>query len=185
MSDTISETPVEDVQEISCQVEWHMPAHGSDERYFPASNVFEEGQALAVLLAHEVVFLNDHWWQKDWSKWAQSLTSLNVNCNDVFASACADAEEMPYREIENVYRMWKMDSEWGPAVWAMIRRNKMPQRRLEDMIRKAGIWNFEKLPIGETRADENVKDFFAQLRFPGAENNTKQHVESQLSTAKE
>ena len=28
--------------------------------------MFEEGQALARLLAEEVIFLNSHWWEKDW-----------------------------------------------------------------------------------------------------------------------
>lgn len=125
---------------------------------------FETPQALAHMLINEVIFLNDHWWQKEWPDAAKKLASLNVNCNDVFAWGCADAEELPYDEIEPLYRMWRKDPSWGPAVWCMIRRNQMPQKPVEDSIRKAGVWDLDKLGLGTNTLDAEVHAFVASLR---------------------
>jgi hypothetical protein len=114
---------------------------------------FESECALAHLLMNEVVFLNDHWWQKEWAEDAQRISSINVNCNDVFAWGCADAEELPYREIENLYRMWRKDPQWGAAIWCIIRRKQMPQKPVEDSIRKACMWDLDKLDLGENTMD--------------------------------
>lgn len=124
---------------------------------------FEEAPALAHLLMNEVIFLNDHWWEKEWPEQAREITSLNVNCNDVFAWGCADAEELPYKEVENLYRMWRKDPAWGPAVWCMIQRNQMPQPPVEKLIRKAGIWDLEKLGLGKNTMDDECKAYLAAV----------------------
>lgn len=111
--------------------------------------IFEEESALALLLINEVIFLNDHWWEKEWPEAARGVTSLNVSCNDVFAWGCADGEELPYRDIETLYRMWRKDPVWGSAVWCMIQRNQMPQKPVENIINKAGIWDLSALQLGE------------------------------------
>ena len=43
--------------------------------------------------------------------------------------------------------MWKKDPKWGAAVWCMIQRNKMPQKLVEDKIRKDGIWDLDSLNL--------------------------------------
>jgi hypothetical protein len=103
---------------------------------------------LAVLLIEEVVFLNDNWWQKDWSDDAKKLFSINVNCNDVFAWGCADAESLTYGELANLWGFWKKDPSWGAAVWCMIKRNQMPQKPVEKRIREEGIWDLDALKLG-------------------------------------
>lgn len=104
---------------------------------------FVEEQALALMLANEVIFLNDHQWEKEWPETARKTTSLNVGCNDVFAWGCADAEELPYREIENLYKLWRKEPYWGAAMWCMIQRKQMPQRPVEKYIRATGIWDLD------------------------------------------
>jgi hypothetical protein len=108
---------------------------------------FDDGVALAVLLAKEVVFINDHWWLKDWPKEAQKTFSVNVNCNDVFAWGCAAAEEMFIGDIEEVYRYWEKDNDCGPAVWCMIKRREMPQAPAIKYIEKSGVFNVEELRV--------------------------------------
>lgn len=121
---------------------------------------FEEERALALLLVNDVIFLNDHWWEDDWPEGAKKVTSLNVSCNDVFAWGCSDAEEMPHDELKNLYRMWRKDPEWGAAVWCMLQRKQMPQKPVEDIIRRAGIWNFEELGLAPNTMDAEISAIF-------------------------
>lgn len=127
--------------------------------------MFEKEIALAHLLLNEVVFINSNWWMyfetdiKDhkwalkprsdarWTEEESKTISVNVICNDVFAWGCSESETLPHDEIKNLYRMWKKDSQWGPAVWCMIQRGQMPQKPVEDAIRKAGIWNLDELML--------------------------------------
>ena len=106
---------------------------------------FETEQALALLLINEVVFLNQFWWEKEWPENARRKTSVSVNCNDVFAWGCADAENMDYRDLESLYDMWIKDPSWGPAVWCIIRRRELPQKPVAESIAKRGIWDLNAL----------------------------------------
>jgi hypothetical protein len=113
---------------------------------------FNEELAIAVLLIEEVLFCNDHWWMKDWPDEAKDRTSLNVNCNDVFAWGCSDAETLPHSQLENLWHMWRKDPEWGPAIWCMQQRRKMPQKPVEDRIKKAGIWDLKSMNLEKSAA---------------------------------
>lgn len=156
-------------------VEWEMewvgmkanPAFKDHERiqaHADTEMVFEDHMALGHMLINEVIFINNHWWQKEWPEPCQKMISLNVNCNDVFAWACADSEELPYAEVENLYRMWRKDPMWGSAVWCMIQRRQMPQKPVEDQIRRAGIWDLESLRLGENTQDAECQALFASLK---------------------
>lgn len=108
---------------------------------------FEPTEALAILLLEEVVFLNDHWWEKEWPEAAQKTISINVNVNDVFAWACGDAEGLDYSELESLYDHWVKDRTWGPAVWCCKKRNMMPQKPVAKAIKVAGIWDLESMGL--------------------------------------
>jgi len=122
---------------------------------------FEAGLALAALLRSEVVSVNARWWREDLSEKDRASTCVFVDCSDVFAWACGDAEELPYAEIENVYRMWRKDPKWGPAVWCCIRRNEMPQPPVLAAIAGEGLWDLAAMPLGPNVTDEKVAAFFA------------------------
>lgn len=62
-----------------------------------------------------------------------------VNCNDVFAWACADGEPLPLSEVENAYNT-------DPLHWAILRRGMRPQKPYEDAMRKNGTWH-ERLDV--------------------------------------
>lgn len=114
---------------------------------------------LVVLLLEEVIFLNDHWWmsttrdsrffkeplENPWPEEACNTVSLNVNCSDVFAWGCSDAEECTYRELKDVFDHWEKDPVWGGAIWCIKKRNQMPQKPVYKRIMEAGIWNLDEI----------------------------------------
>lgn len=108
---------------------------------------FEEGPALAVLLAKEVININEHHWKSTWPDDAKKTIYMGVNCNDIFAWGCSDSEEMLYEDIEEVYQHWKKDPIWGSAVWCMIRRKELPQTAVAGRIKAQGIWDLDALAI--------------------------------------
>lgn len=99
---------------------------------------FENDQAIAILLAKEVVFLSNNSWRKDIPESERQKISIHVICNDVFAWGCADCEELPYNEIENLYEFWLKDNIWGPAMWCIKQRKEMPQDPVAQRMKKAG-----------------------------------------------
>ena len=123
------------------------------------SPYFVEEYALAILLLADVVFLNDHWWKKDdgWPEDACKTTSLNVNMSDVLAWGCADAEDMSWREIEDVYSYWLKDPADGPTIWFCKKINMMPQKPVPDAIRKAGIWDIDNMGLDPNPTDKHFE----------------------------
>lgn len=117
--------------------------------------MFNEEDALVVLLACSVVFLNNHWWKKDegWPEDACKVPSLNVNTNDVLVWGCADAAEMQFDDIEEVYTHWEKDPSWGTAVWYCKKMNMMPQEPVADSIRKMGIWDIDNMGLQKNPTD--------------------------------
>lgn len=146
---------------------------------------FRDEQALAMLLINGVVFINSHWWKYKemtnertadgkgyksapipdarWTEEESKTISVHVNCNDVFAWGCADAEELPYDEIENVYRMWRADPSWGTAKWCAIRRKQQPQKPVIDAMKKAGSWDSIMENLGPNTMDAEVQAYFRAM----------------------
>lgn len=116
------------------EIEWSWTDDNGIEHY-----EFEESLALAELLNAEVVFLNSRWYRTE----DQNLISVSVLCNDIFAWGCADAESLPFAEIELLWHMWKKDPIWGPAIWCCKSTNMMPQSPVAKAIEKAGIWDLK------------------------------------------
>ena len=130
--------------------------------------VFDENEALAHLLASGQVFLNNHWWKGEkkylpegvdpWPEAACKTFSINANCNDVFAWACADAEEVEYHELESLYEHFHKDPMWGTAVWCIKKRNEMPQKPVEEAIRKAGFWDLDSMGLEENYSEKYMRE---------------------------
>ncbi len=113
---------------------------------------FEDGKALARLLAEEVIFPSSHWWEKDWPDRARKVVSLNVNCSDIFTWACADAEEVEYGEIQGLYDMYLADRTWGAAKWCAIKRGQRPQPPVIEAMKKVGSWDARMEALGVPNA---------------------------------
>lgn len=117
---------------------------------------------LSALLVSEVIFLNSHWWKEDWPEDARETTSLCVNCSDVFAYACADAEALKYDEIEDLFDHWQRDPLWGPAVWCIKKRKQYPQKRVADAIRKTGLWDLDNMDLADNTQNAEVQACLAR-----------------------
>ena len=136
-------------------IDWVMPYKDR-----PHEIIFEAEYALALMLINQVVFLNDHWWMDDWPEEAKKTTSLNVNCNDIFAWGCADAEELLHNDIEPLYRMWRADPAWGASKWCAIRRNQKPQPPVIKAMKTAGSWDDIMERLGENTMDAETQAYF-------------------------
>lgn len=150
------------------------------------TTVFEHEDALALMLLNDVVFLNglchryhSEPFSPDEPSEVSGLVSIHVICSDVFAWGCADAENLPYREIENLYRFWRKDPNWGPAVWCMVRRNQMPQKPAEEIIAAQGIWNLADFHLGPNTMDAQAHEF---LRTAVAQVNATQTAGEQIAS---
>ena len=141
-------------------VEWEMDwsqVKSDGTRMYPdhpeTEMVFEIEKAVAHLIINDVIFLNSHHWEKEWAEKARKSTALLVNCNDLFAWGCADAEEISTedKEVETLYRMWKQNPVWGPSLWCMVKRREMPQNPVAKAMRDIGI------DLDEFRKEHNLR----------------------------
>ena len=155
------------IEAMKKQVRWtmdnrNMKARNPDNeriQSFPdTEEMFETEIALAVLLFAQVVFTNDHWWEKEWPERAKKITSLNVNQNDVLMWGAADAHEMTHSQIEEVYTYWEKDPAWGTAVWYCKEMNMMPQKPVADSIRKGGIWDIDNMGLQKNPTDGDFEE---------------------------
>lgn len=108
---------------------------------------FDAEAAIAALLIEKKIFMNSNWWEKEWPEEAQKRISMNVNCNDVFAWGCADAESLDYSEIKDLFDHYQKDSSWGTAVWCIKKRGYLPQKPIFNAIQSSGIWDLTKMEL--------------------------------------
>ena len=120
--------------------------------------MFETEIALAVLLFSQVVFVNDHWWKKEWSEEHRNLVYIGVNCNDVFAWGCSDSEEATYKDLYEIWEYWKKDPDLGHWVWCIKKRNELPQKPVYDYIMKKGIWDLDSMGLEPNYYDAMLKE---------------------------
>jgi hypothetical protein len=99
---------------------------------------FDEDEALAEMLKAGILFSNtrEYLWQGE--KQGETVV-LFVNCNDIFAWACADAEDVKESEVKDLYQMWKKDG-WGIVKWACKKRNLQPQQAMVKMMKENDGW---------------------------------------------
>lgn len=102
----------------------------------------DEGAALGAMLASNQLFYNQ---------------KIYVNCSDVFAWGCADAEDFNDEQLLPLFKLFKKDQSWGTAMWCMIQRKERPQKPVEDAIRKSGICDFDAF-IAEHGLRANIYD---------------------------
>lgn len=78
-------------------------------------------------------------------------TCVYVNCNDLFAWGCADAEPLPHDEVVPLFMLWHENARWGSTKWCCFRRNEQPQAPIARDMKAAGVWcgRMEALPENE------------------------------------
>ncbi|MFH1560695.1 MAG: hypothetical protein ABID84_04735 [Chloroflexota bacterium] len=136
-------------------METKFPPLDDDVCYIQAGDLsyFDEDKALIILLRNEVCFFGSIWHpdKKTDEEGAYLGIGVFVLCNDLFYWACADSEDLHMSEVEDLYRHYRQNKEWGGWVWACKHRGLQPQKPVKvDMI-KAGVWTeeLEALPEPE------------------------------------
>ena len=117
---------------------------------------FNENDALALLLINDVIILNENWWQKEWPEEAKKTFALAVNCSDTFYYASADAEDLLYSELKDLYLHYKVDPAWGPTIWCCKKRNMLPMDALVKEIAAAGNWNLSEMKLNENPHNRSI-----------------------------
>ena len=97
----------------------------------------DEEKMLIELLTAGVVFCNGD----------EKTTHLYVNCSDLFVWGSADAQELPYYEIENVHNAY-LKKGWEIDKWCCVQRNLQPQSPIIRDMKKSEAWDetLEALP---------------------------------------
>jgi len=104
---------------------------------------------VAYLLDQDILFLNNYQYFQDWNNQMGDKTMcLFVNCNDVFAWACADAESVTLTELPHLFELVQKNYVWGSTIWTCLKRKRQPQKTIKDRMVKLGIWTeeLENLP---------------------------------------
>ena len=122
---------------------------------------FFEDMALVALLEADVLFPNSFDISRDGENLGHAVT-LHVNCNDLFAWGCADAEDLRYNEIESLYNAWHEDSKWGVDKWCMHKRNQKPQNPVIKSMKKAGVWTEKEEALPDNTMDAEVQTLLSQ-----------------------
>lgn len=117
------------------------------------TDTFDEEAALAELLKTGTLFANErnYSYKKD-DKSEGSTVVLLVSCSDVFAWGVADAQDLPYNEIESLYNMVKKyPGGWGSTAWVCFKRNEQPQKPMKEAMIAANAWDekLEALPANQ------------------------------------
>lgn len=124
---------------------------------------FNQELALSILLEEEILFANSFpfSYKKDGKSEGETIV-LFVNCNDIFAWACAEGETLSYNEVKDLYKMWEKDKKWGSSKWCCIKRNEKPQGPVANAMKKDGSWDetMEKLP--DNYYDKKSREIYEQ-----------------------
>lgn len=77
------------------------------------------------------------------------LVQLAVNCSDVFAWGCSDAEPIVLTELPDLIKEISDDYDWGSTIWCMKKRKQQPQTPVKKDMIQSGTWKPEFNDLGE------------------------------------
>jgi hypothetical protein len=124
---------------------------------------FDEDLALAELLKAGVLFSNSRNYSREHDGKSEGHTIvLFVLCNDVFAWACADAEDLPLNEVENLYKLWKAEGHNGATKWCCFRWNEKPQKPVADLMKQDGVWDEKMEALPDNHYDKIMEEKYGK-----------------------
>lgn len=115
---------------------------------------FTEDVALAALLYNDVLCMNRNWWKKEWPEDAQQTFAFAVSAGDTFAYACADAEELLYSELQDLWEHFVLHETFGPMVWVCKKRKMKPLAIWCKQINATGIWNIDEMGLEDNPSEQ-------------------------------
>lgn len=102
---------------------------------------FDEDLAIAELLYNGVCFVNIRKYLGLDSRPLGMTVVVFALCNDAFAYACADAEEID--DVEALWRAWNAAGDHGVVRWIASKRRTRPLPQIERWMREDGSWTPE------------------------------------------
>ena len=112
-------------------------------------SMFDENHAIGHLLREGWIFVT---WENN-----QEL-SLAVNCNDIFAWGCADAEDLERKDLENLWKEYLADPKTGYIKWSSKKRNEKPQKPVIDWMKREGTWTNDLDNLPDNNYDSMLKN---------------------------
>lgn len=100
----------------------------------------DESSMVAELLEKDILFLNSYKCIDAIGEVQSATMVLLLNCNDVFAWGCADAESVTLDELPVLFDMYEQNGECGPTQWVCIKRNEQPQLPVIDWLKEHNCW---------------------------------------------
>ena len=123
----------------------------------------DEEAMVAHLLEENILFVNARRYvsnEKTNELSKNETLVLFLNCNDVFAWAYSDAEDVSYDELPELFKMYEANTDCGPTQWVCIKRNQKPQAPMVKYLKENDGWNevMEALP-------ENKYDVYCREKY--------------------
>ena len=114
----------------------------------------------AKLLDDHVLTVDCHNYCDDDGGIAGKTLTLFLQCNDVFAWACADSEAVTLDELPDLFKLYMDNPDCGEIQWICIKRNQKPQLPVIDWLKAYNGWTeqLDKLP-------DNMYDLMRQRQF--------------------
>lgn len=94
----------------------------------------------------------DIWMKVDLKK---KKIEMLLNCNDTFAYACGDAEDISIDEIPAFLEQTK-DTKYGYVAWIAKKRNEKPVVEYQEWMAKAGEWTSQLEALPENYCNKTV-----------------------------
>ena len=115
--------------------------------------VFIEENAVAELLYANILFVTCNNVDDD-----DGIAGIAVLCNDLFWWGTADCSQIPYLQIETLWRIWKSDAPHGIGKWCCLQRGMRPQWPVAKLMIAAGVWDaaMDALPLRTTSDEYSV-----------------------------
>ncbi len=113
--------------------------------------MFNEESALAMLLINSVLTHNSNWHKFEWPDEFRETHIFYIDCSGTFSILKSDDDCDPLHpyDIQELYEMWYIDKEFGPAVFVAKKRKKMPNDFVCKKIRRRGIWDIDNMGLQE------------------------------------
>lgn len=125
---------------------------------------FDEDEAIVQLLSEGILFTNffDYSHGRDKNDKVQingRSIVLFVNCNDVFAWGCSDAEDIrDILELKQLYNLCVEYPKWGSAIWCCLKRKMKPQAAVESKMKDMGEWPEELYGLQENSYNKYLRE---------------------------
>ena len=118
-----------------------------------------EEEMLAKLLQEGILFCNSRKYLDLDDKTVNPETIvLFVNCNDVFAWGCADAESLTLEELPGLFKLFEVCDITASTIWVCKKRKEKPQAPVVDWLKEHNGWDAELEALPENQYDKRCRE---------------------------